>query len=126
MASVPVLFVLYLFRNEIAAAYSIDGDTKTLWLQICICILLLKLLDDIAQAGQGFLVGLERTRVVFLGRFIGLWVVAMPAGYFLSVYHSLSGYWIGWIMGTAMTLIWFVQAGSTYVKHQKPKLVVQE
>ena len=86
----------------------------------------LKLLDDIAQAGQGFLVGLERTRVVFLGRFTGLWVVAMPAGYVLSVYRGLSGYWIAWIMGTALTLIWFVQAGSIYVKHQKPKLVVQE
>ena len=126
VASFPVLFALYLFRNEIAAAYSIDGDTRTLWLQVCLCILLLKLLDDVAQAGQGFLVGLERTRVVFLGRFTGLWVVAMPTGYALSGYHSLSGYWIGWIMGTALTLIWFVQTGSTYVKNQKSKLVIEE
>ena len=126
MTSFPMLLALYFFRNEIAVAYSIDGDTKTLWLQICFCILFLKVLDDIALAGQGFLLGLERTRVVFSGRFIGLWVVAMPTGYALSVYHSLSGYWIGWIMGTALTLIWFAQAGSIYVKHQKPKLVGKE
>lgn len=126
MASFPMLLALYFFRNEIAVAYSIDGDTKTLWLQICMCILLLKLLDDIAQAGQGFLLGLERTRVVFLGRFIGLWVVAMPAGYALSAHYSLSGYWVGWIMGTALTLIWFVRAGSTYIKHQKSRSVVEE
>ena len=126
LASFPLLLALYFFRDEIAAAYSIDGNTKTLWLQICFCILLLKLLDDIAQAGQGFLVGLERTRIVFLGRFTGLWVVGMPAGYALSAHYNMSGYWIGWIMGNALTLIWFVQAGSTYLKHQKPKLVVEE
>ena len=65
MVSLPMLLTLYFFRDEIAVAYSIDGDTKTLWLELCLCILLLKLLDDIAKAGQGFLVGLERTRVVF-------------------------------------------------------------
>lgn len=122
-ASLPMLVALYFFRNDIAAAYSIDGDTRTLWLQVCFCILLLKLLDDAAQVGQGFLVGLERTRIVFLGRFIGLWVVALPVGFALSAHYSLSGYWIGWIIGTALTLIWFVQAGSTYVRHQKTRLV---
>lgn len=126
MASFPLLMALYFFRNEIAAAFSIHGDTRNLWLQICFCILLLKLLDDIAQIGQGFLVGLERTRIVFLGRFIGLWVVAMPVGYALSVRYGLSGYWMGWIMGTAFTLIWLVQAGSTYVRHQISRLVVEE
>lgn len=122
-ASLPMLVALYFFRNDIAAAYSIDGDTRTLWLQVCFCILLLKLLDDAAQVGQGFLVGLERTRIVFLVRFIGLWVVALPVGFALSAHYSLSGYWIGWIIGTALTLIWFVQAGSTYVRHQKTRLV---
>lgn len=122
-ASLPMLVALYFFRNDIAAAYSIDGDTRTLWLQVCFCILLLKLLDDVAQVGQGFLVGLERTRIVFLVRFIGLWVVALPVGFALSAHYSLSGYWIGWIIGTALTLIWFVQAGSTYVRHQKTRLV---
>lgn len=122
-ASLPMLVALYFFRNDIAAAYSIDGDTSTLWLQVCFCILLLKLLDDAAQVGQGFLVGLERTRIVFLVRFIGLWVVALPVGFALSAHYSLSGYWIGWIIGTALTLIWFVQAGSTYVRHQKTRLV---
>lgn len=122
-ASLPMLVALYFFRNDIAAAYSIDGDTRTLWLQVCFCILLLKLLDDAAQVGQGFLVGLERTRIVFLGRFIGLWVVALPVGFALSAHYSLSGYWIGWIIGTALTLIWFAQAGSTYVRHQKTRLV---
>lgn len=122
-ASLPMLVALYFFRNDIAAAYSIDGDTRTLWLQVCFCILLLKLLDDAAQVGQGFLVGLERTRIVFLGRFIGLWVVALPIGFALSAHYSLSGYWIGWIVGTALTLIWFAQAGSTYVRQQKTRLV---
>lgn len=122
-ASLPMLVALYFFRNDIAAAYSIDGDTRTLWLQVCFCILLLKLLDDAAQVGQGFLVGLERTRIVFLGRFIGLWVVALPVGFALSAHYSLSGYWIGWIIGTALTLIWFAQAGSTYVRQQKTRLV---
>lgn len=122
-ASLPMLVALYFFRNDIAAAYSIDGDTRTLWLQVCFCILLLKLLDDAAQVGQGFLVGLERTRIVFLGRFIGLWVVALPIGFALSAHYSLSGYWIGWIIGTALTLIWFAQAGSTYVRQQKTRLV---
>lgn len=122
-ASLPMLVALYFFRNDIAAAYSIDGDTRTLWLQVCFCILLLKLLDDAVQVGQGFLVGLERTRIVFLVRFIGLWVVALPVGFALSAHYSLSGYWIGWIIGTALTLIWFVQAGSTYVRHQKTRLV---
>ena len=124
--SLPMLLTLYFFRDEIAVAYSIDGDTKTLWLELCLFILLLKLLDDIAKAGQGFLVGLERTRVVFLGRFIGLWVVAMPAGYVLSAHYGVSGYWTGWIMGTALILIWFVLAGSTYVKHQNSKWVIEE
>lgn len=122
-ASLPMLVALYFFRNDIAAAYSIDGDTRNLWLQVCFCILLLKLLDDAAQVGQGFLVGLERTRIVFLGRFIGLWVVALPVGFALSAHYSLSGYWIGWIIGTALTLIWFAQAGSTYVRQQKTRLV---
>jgi MATE family multidrug resistance protein len=122
-ASLPMLVALYFFRNDIAAAYSMDGDTRTLWLQVCFCILLLKLLDDAAQVGQGFLVGLERTRIVFLGRFIGLWVVALPVGFALSAHYSLSGYWIGWIIGTALTLIWFAQAGSTYVRQQKTRLV---
>ena len=126
MASFPMLLALYFFRNEIAVTYSIDGATKTLWLQICFCILLLKLLDDIALAGQGFLLGVEQTRVVFLGRFIGVWVVAMPTGYALSAHYNLSGYWIGMAMGTALTLIWFVKAGSTYLALQNPKLVAKE
>jgi MATE family multidrug resistance protein len=126
MTSFPMLLALYFFRNEIAVAYSIDGDTKTLWLQICFCILFLKVLDDIALAGQGFLLGLERTRVVFSGRFIGCWVVAMPVGYTLSAHYNLSGYWIGMAIGTALTLIWFVRAGSTYLALQNPKLVAKE
>jgi len=48
---------------------------------------------------------------------------ALPIGFALSAHYSLSGYWIGWIIGTALTLIWFAQAGSTYVRQQKTRLV---
>ena len=125
LASSPMLLAFLFLGEEIAAAYSIDGAAETIWLQICYCLLFLKLLDDVTLAGQGFLVGIEQTRTVFLGRVAGLWLVAMPIGYLLSWQYNVLGYWIGLAMGTALTLLWFVRAASIYLAQHNPGLVVK-
>lgn len=71
-ASCPMLLVFLFLGEEIAVAYSIYGASEKIWLQICSCLLFVKLLDDVTLAGQGFLVGIEQTRTVFLGRIAGL------------------------------------------------------
>ena len=124
-ASCPVLLAFLFLGEGIAVAYSIDGATETIWLQICYCLLFVKLLDDVTLAGQGFLVGIEQTRTVFFGRFAGLWLIAMPAGYLLSAQYNVLGYWIGLAMGTALTLLWFVRAASIYLALHNPKLMLE-
>ena len=125
VASCPMLLAFLFLGEEIAVAYSIYGATETIWLQICSCLLLVKLLDDVTLAGQGFLVGIEQTRTVFFGRIAGLWLVAMPIGYLLSTQYNVLGYWIGLAMGTAVTLLWFVRAASIYLTQHNPELVVK-
>ena len=125
LASCPMLLAFLFLGEEIAAAYSIDGATETIWLQICYCLLFLKLLDDVTLAGQGFLVGIEQTRTVFLGRVAGLWLVAMPMGYLLSSQYNVLGFWIGLAVGTALTLLWFVRAASIYLARHNPGLVAR-
>jgi MATE family multidrug resistance protein len=124
-ASFPVLLVFLFLGEEIAVAYSIYGATETIWLQICTCLLFVKLLDDVTLAGQGFLVGIEQTRTVFFGRIAGLWLVAMPIGYLLSTQYNVLGYWIGLAMGTAVTLLWFARAASIYLVQHNPKVVLK-
>lgn len=124
-ASCPMLLVFLFLGEEIAVAYSIYGATETIWLQICSCLLFVKLLDDVTLAGQGFLVGIEHTRTVFFGRIAGLWLVAMPIGFLLSTQYNVLGYWIGLAMGTAVTLLWFVRAVSIYLAQHNPELVVK-
>ena len=124
-ASCPVLLAFLFLGEGIAVAYSIDGATETIWLQICYCLLFVKLLDDVTLAGQGFLVGIEQTRTVFFGRFAGLWLIAMPAGYLLSAQYNVLGYWIGLAMGTALTLLWFVRAASIYLAQHNPELMLE-
>ena len=84
-ASCPIVLAVSFLGEEIAVAYSIDGATEAIWLQICYCLLVVKLPDDVTLAGQAFLVGIEQTRTVFWGRVAGLWLVAMPIGYLLSM-----------------------------------------
>ena len=124
-ASCPVLLAFLFLGEEIAVAFSIHGATTTIWLQICYCLLFVKLLDDVTLAGQGFLVGVEQTRTVFFGHLAGLWLIAMPVGYLPSAQYNVVGYWIGLAMGTALILLWFVRAGSIYLAQHNPEVVLQ-
>jgi MATE family multidrug resistance protein len=96
-------FMLFFFREHIAALYTRDQIVLQLAKQFLLYAIFFQLSDAIAAPIQGALRGYKDVNFTFLMALISYWMLGLPSGYVLAHYTKLGpfGYWLGLIFGLA-------------------------
>ena len=99
--------ILLLFREHVAALYSREGAVIQMAQHFLIYAVFFQLSDALAAPIQGTLRGYKDVNITFLTVCISYWVIGLPSGYYMASYTPLgaSGYWIGLILGLAVSAI---------------------
>jgi len=99
--------ILLLFSEQVATLYSREGAVIEMAQHFLIYALFFQLSDAIAAPIQGTLRGYKDVNVTFLTACVSYWAIGLPAGYYMANDTSLgaSGYWIGFILGLAVSAI---------------------
>lgn len=99
--------ILLLFREHVAALYSREAVVIQMAQHFLIYAVFFQLSDALAAPIQGTLRGYKDVNITFLTACISYWVIGLPSGYYMASYTPLgaSGYWIGLILGLAVSAI---------------------
>ncbi|SNX68365.1 MATE family multidrug resistance protein [Bacillus oleivorans] len=97
-------FILYQFREDIAAIYTENPIVLELTANFLLFAILFQLSDALQAPIQGALRGYKDVNVTFWICFFAYWIVGLPAGYLLAEFTSLEayGYWIGLTIGLSV------------------------
>ncbi|HEY8908982.1 MAG TPA: MATE family efflux transporter [Desulfosporosinus sp.] len=99
--------ILLLFSKQVASLYSREVMVIQMTQHFLLFALFFQLSDAIAAPIQGALRGYKDVNVTFITAFVSYWMIGLPAGYYMASYTSLGagGYWIGLILGLAVSAI---------------------
>ena len=99
--------ILLLFREQVATLYSREAPVIQMAQHFLVYALFFQFSDAISAPIQGALRGYKDVNVTFITAFISYWMIGLPAGYYMASYTSLgaAGYWIGLILGLAVSAI---------------------
>ncbi len=99
--------VLLIFSKQVAALYSREVEVIQMAQHFLIYAVFFQLSDAIAAPIQGALRGYKDVNITFITACISYWVIGLPIGYYMAGNTSLgaSGYWIGLIIGLAVSAI---------------------
>ncbi|AGA69446.1 putative efflux protein, MATE family [Desulfitobacterium dichloroeliminans LMG P-21439] len=102
--AVLTAFLLFLFREQVAALYSKEQDVIQLAQHFLIYAIFFQFSDSIATPIQGILRGYKDVNVPFITALLSYWLVALPTGYFLATTTFLGafGFWVGLITGITL------------------------
>jgi len=99
--------ILLLFSKQVASLYSREVMVIQMTQHFLLFALFFQLSDAIAAPIQGALRGYKDVNVTFITAFVSYWMIGLPAGHYMASYTSLGagGYWIGLILGLAVSAI---------------------
>lgn len=99
--------ILLIFRKQVAALYSQEVAVIEMAQHFLVYAIFFQLSDAIAAPIQGTLRGYKDVNITFLTAGLSYWIIALPAGYYMANNTSLgaTGYWIGFILGLAVSAI---------------------
>ena len=104
--------IFWLFDVELASMFSKDKDVIKMGAHLLFLAAIFQLGDGIQAVSVGLLRGVTDVNIPSFIVFVCYWVVAMPAGYFLSKYtaeghsmHGVNGIWIGLSIGLTLSAI---------------------
>lgn len=93
--SIVVCVVLVLQSVSIASLYSGDIDVISLVASLLVLLAFLRIIDDLSLLLQASLEGFQNTRAIFFVRFSSQWFIGLLAGWLLSQWYGVFGYWLG-------------------------------
>ncbi|KGK90014.1 multidrug transporter MatE [Desulfosporosinus sp. HMP52] len=119
--------ILLLFSKEVAALYSKEAEVIKMAQHFLIYALFFQLSDAIAAPIQGTLRGYKDVNITFLMACISYWGIGLPAGYYMANNTPLgaSGYWIGLILGLAVSAVSLFARLLVVQRRQKATRVTQ-
>ncbi|HZK55905.1 MAG TPA: MATE family efflux transporter [Desulfosporosinus sp.] len=99
--------VLLLFREQVATLYSREIPVIQMAQQFLVYAVFFQFSDAISAPIQGALRGYKDVNITLITSLIAYWMIGLPAGYYMASYTSLgaAGYWIGLILGLAISAI---------------------
>lgn len=99
--------ILLIFSKQVAALYSREVAVIEMAQHFLVYAIFFQLSDAIAAPIQGTLRGYKDVNITFLTAGLSYWIIALPAGYYMANSTSLgaTGYWIGFILGLAVSAI---------------------
>lgn len=99
--------ILLLFSEKVAALYSQEAEVIELAQHFLIYALFFQLSDAVGAPIQGTLRGYKDVNATFFIACISYWGIGLPAGYYMAHNTPLeaSGYWVGLILGLAVSAI---------------------
>lgn len=94
-------FVLFVFRDPVAALYNSTPEVIDLTRQFIIFAVFYQLADAIGAPIQGALRGYKDVNITLVIALVSYWVIGLPTGWILANYTKLEpfGYWVGIIVG---------------------------
>lgn len=99
--------VLLLFRADIAAFYTGDGEVLPLAVSLLTMAMIFQISDGLQVGAAGALRGFKDTRVPMMINFSCYWLAAFPAAWYLGVELALGpqAVWIALILGLSLTAL---------------------
>ncbi|MCZ6889138.1 MAG: MATE family efflux transporter [Gammaproteobacteria bacterium] len=103
--------VLFVFRFQIAGAFSQDADLVAIAANVLMFVAGYQFVDDPQAAAIGVLRGYKDTRVPMILAFIGYWAIALPVALFFGFGvgdfdgWGIYGFWIGLVAGIAFVAV---------------------
>ena len=105
--SLVSMALLLWFANKITSIYTSESAVAALVTNLIFFIAFMKLIDDPAIVLQACLEGIQQTRVIFIVRFAGQWLIGLAVGYLASQWLGVYGFWLGIAVSVLFALIAF-------------------
>ncbi|MFE0505124.1 MATE family efflux transporter [Peribacillus butanolivorans] len=117
--------ILFLFREPVASAYTIDYNVMMLTSHFLIYAIFFQISDALQAPIQGILRGYKDVNVTFAMSLVSYWILGLPIGFIFAKYTDMGafGYWIGLISGLALGAIGLA-ARLRYIQQVKYKKMV--
>ena len=100
------------FSTPLASLFTTDSEVIHMGANLLILAAIFQLGDGLQAVSVGLLRGIEDTVIPSIIIFIAYWVIAIPAGYYLSysknvpvIFQSVNGIWIGLSLGLTISAI---------------------
>lgn len=105
--SLVSMALLLWFASKITSIYTSESAVAALVTNLIFFIAFMKLIDDPAIVLQACLEGIQQTRVIFIVRFAGQWLIGLAVGYLASQWLGVYGFWLGIAVSVLFALIAF-------------------
>ena len=105
--SLVSMALLLWFASKITSIYSSESAVAALVTNLIFFIAFMKLIDDPAIVLQACLEGIQQTRIIFIVRFAGQWLIGLAVGYLASQWLGVYGFWLGIAVSVLFALIAF-------------------
>lgn len=114
-------FVLLLFREPIAAFYTVDTEVQQIAVSLLTMGMIFQISDGLQVGAAGALRGYKDTRIPMLLNFGSYWLVAFPLAWYMGIVARLGpqAVWIGLIVGLTLTA---VTLGARFAQVSKRRL----
>lgn len=105
--SLVSMALLLWFASNITSIYTSESAVAALVTNLIFFIAFMKLIDDPAIVLQACLEGIQQTRIIFIVRFAGQWLIGLAVGYLASQWLGVYGFWLGIAVSVLFALIAF-------------------
>jgi MATE family multidrug resistance protein len=105
--SLVSMALLLWFASKITSIYTSESAVAALVTNLIFFIAFMKLIDDPAIVLQACLEGIQQTRIIFIVRFAGQWLIGLAVGYLASQWLGVYGFWLGIAVSVLFALIAF-------------------
>jgi MATE family multidrug resistance protein len=105
--SLVSMALLLWFASKITSIYTSESAVAALVTNLISFIAFMKLIDDPAIVLQACLEGIQQTRIIFIVRFAGQWLIGLVVGYLASQWLGVYGFWLGIAVSVLFALIAF-------------------